>query len=300
VRHIVVVLAVALAPACNPKVCGPSNCQGCCAPDGTCELGMDTAACGSGGNACDVCVGAQVCAGECVTADAGTPDAGSRRCDKTPTVCSDQAIQQLDLKTTANPAAIMSTSDAGVFYDVVDATAGGITPTKSFVYAKFTDVGLVSLNLDDQAALDSTDWDIAFRRFVIRLNGGTSGPSCVDAFVYPASTSFDAAATPDSSATFKSDATFTAPPACMFIADGSGLMSSPATALDNPSASFYTYTSCVKMSGRVFAVRTREGRIVKLEVTGYYQTDAAQMMCQGGTMPMVAGGYIHVRWAFLQ
>jgi hypothetical protein len=117
---------------------------------------------------------------------------------------------------------------------------------------------------------------------------------------YPASTTFDAAAAPGSGASFKSDQTFTAPPACTFIDDGSGLTTSPATALDNPQASFYTYASCVKMTNRVFAVQTRDGRTVKLEVTGYYATDADQQLCQSGTPSMSAvGGHIRLRWAWL-
>jgi hypothetical protein len=304
VRLIVLGLCAALAAACSSNTCGPGSCNGCCASDGTCKAGTSLDVCGTGGNACDVCVSPQVCNGACmnVAVDSGVPDAGMMfRCGATPTTCSDQAIQDFGYKTTANTASVTNTTDGGEFDSTVDATAGGITPTKGFVYAKFTDVGLVGLNLDDQSSLDSLDWDIAFRRFVIRLNGGTSGPSCVGAFLYPKTTAFDAAALPAEDAGYRLDTTFSAPPACTFMDDGSGLSTSPATALDtSPTASFYNYTSCVKMTGQVFAVQTRDGRIVKLEVTGYYSTDVAQQQCQGGTMPMVAGGTIRLRWSYLQ
>ena len=47
------------------------------------------------------------------------------------------------------------------------------------MYAKFTANGLVKLDtLSDMTALDSMDWDIAFRRYVVRINSGFSGPSC--------------------------------------------------------------------------------------------------------------------------
>jgi hypothetical protein len=314
-RLTVCLTLVAFSLACSsgtgsgPAQC--STCSGCCATDGTCKDGTDVSACGTGGTSCNACVSPQVCMGTCMdpspvdsgTPDSGTPDAGSGlRCDPTPTNCSDQAIQQLDLKTTVNSAntLIGNTTDGGSWDSTINATAGGVTPTMSFVYAKFTDSGLVGVALDDQSALDSPDWDIAFRRFIIRLNGGTSGPSCVDASAYPGATAFDAAMLPSATATYSTDQTFSPPPDCTFKDDGSGLTTSPSTALDNPSASFYTYTSCVKMSGKVFAVRTREGRVVKLVITGYYATDAAQQQCQMGTMPMVAGGHITAHWAFLQ
>jgi hypothetical protein len=304
VRLVVLCVALAFAAGCSSTPCGPGSCNGCCASDGTCKGGSDLNACGSGGNACDVCVSPQVCQLACMmpVVDSGVPDAGvTERCDATPTTCSDQAIQDFGYKTTANTASVTNTTDGGEFDSTIDATAGGVTVTKGFVYAKFTDVGLVGLNLDDQSSLDSLDWDIAFRRFVIRLNGGTSGPSCVGAFLYPKTTPFDVAALPAEDAGYHLDTTFSAPPACTFMDDGSGLTTSPATALDtSPSASFYNYTSCVKMTGQVFAVQTREGRVIKLEVTGYYSTDQAQQQCQGGTMPTVAGGTIRLRWSYLQ
>lgn len=49
---------VAIAPACSPPKCGPSNCDGCCDASGTCvkkpDNGLNTT-CGSAGNACTDC-----------------------------------------------------------------------------------------------------------------------------------------------------------------------------------------------------------------------------------------------------
>lgn len=50
---------VAIAPACSPPKCGPSNCDGCCDSSGSCvkkpDNGLNTT-CGSAGNACVDCV----------------------------------------------------------------------------------------------------------------------------------------------------------------------------------------------------------------------------------------------------
>ncbi len=44
--------------------CGPLNCNGCCTPDGVCVEGIDSLACGTGGQACQACGAGQFCAGD--------------------------------------------------------------------------------------------------------------------------------------------------------------------------------------------------------------------------------------------
>jgi Tol biopolymer transport system component len=51
-------IAAVCAP---PKTCGPENCNGCCDRNGMCQLGRVNAACGFGGNACEVCSGSARC-----------------------------------------------------------------------------------------------------------------------------------------------------------------------------------------------------------------------------------------------
>ena len=50
---------------------------------------------------------------------------------------------------------------------MVDATAGGImdAPTNPWIYLRFTPEGLRKVEVDDLQALESTDWDIAAKRF---------------------------------------------------------------------------------------------------------------------------------------
>lgn len=84
-KRLAVIAALALS-ACSPAydVCGPSTCDGCCTATGECVAGDYDLACGTGGNACNVCPASaprclsQVCrAADVVDAghDAGT-DAG--------------------------------------------------------------------------------------------------------------------------------------------------------------------------------------------------------------------------------
>jgi hypothetical protein len=309
-----------LFAACGPTgstTCGPTTCEGCCDATGTCRTGDQPDGCGSGGNRCTVCSDGQVCTAKaCVmpvgggAGDAGTGggagDAGAGTgggaggggsCMAASVACSDAAIIALDLKVPVSPDGVTSNAPDGTgWQSTVDARAGGLTPTQSFVYAKFTPTGLVKVNVGDEAALDSMDWDIAFRRFVIRLNGGDSGPSCVAAAVTPPGTTYDSITSVPSGLTYQVDNFLDRPPACAFIDDGSGLSTSPNTAL----AGYYHYTTCVSMTGRVFIIQTRDGRHLKLEVLTYYATISGQTACNTtGSSNGVPGGTIRLRWQYL-
>lgn len=226
-------------------------------------------------------------------ADAGPPDGGSTCMPMDPT-CQDESISQLDYFDTVNPAPITEEGMMpGEFHTLVDARGGGMMPTQSFVYARFTDAGLEKVEISDEDALLSTGWDIAFRRFIIRLNSGVSGPSCVQAARTAPGTTFDGLTSVPSGLTFRTEQYFT--PSCDLVPDGSGL-GSPATAL----SSFWTYPGCVQMTGNVYVVRLASGRHVALQVTGYYPPEN-QERCQTTNMvPMPSGGgQVRIRWRFL-
>ena len=74
---------------------------------------------------------------------------------------------------------------------VVDATAGGIAAAPSDPLNHFTYVHLGTgeiLDHDDNSAAEALDWHIGFRRFYVRLNGGTSGDLGVGSFDQDAET----------------------------------------------------------------------------------------------------------------
>lgn len=230
-------------------------------------------------------------------ADAGPSDLGVLPlCESTTVPCVDESIAILDLFDVANPAAITEQgTTAGEFTTLIDATGGGMTPSLSFVYARFTDTGLAKVDISDEDALVSTDWDIAFRRYVFRVNSGVGGPSCVQAARTEPSTTFDTlSAVPDpASITYRTESYLT--DTCEIVPDGAGL-GSPATAL----SSFWSYPGCVSMTGNVYVVALRGGRHVKLQVLGYY-TPANQTSCdETGMISLPSGaGNVRVRWAFL-
>lgn len=240
----------------------------------------------------------------------GTPDAGGGGdagvdagsgpevvcTEPTAVPCEDQLYQQLDLKTKVAEGGVTSAETDGVWVSEIDATAGGaFSVTDAFTYLAFTDQGLEQLEIDDDTALTSMDWDIAFRRFIIRLNGGDSGPSCVAGVRLPGTPDFASVTAPPDGASWYLDDYFTA--SCGFVDDGSGLPSAPATVLGG----YYAYTGCLTMTGNVYVVRLADGRYVKLTVEGYYSPMSAQTYCdENDAMATGATSAVFtVRWAFL-
>ncbi|QSQ12778.1 HmuY family protein [Myxococcus landrumensis] len=227
--------------------------------------------------------------------DAGSqPDAGSKTCDPSQVRCSEQTIDKLSLLTVVSTGPVREEgTTTGEFVTNIDSRAGGLQPTMSYTYLRFTPTGLAQVQIHDQAALSSTEWDIAVRRYTVRVNSGTSGPSCVSVATLPQGTTFASVSAVSSAWSFQSERWFD--DACTLIPDNSGL-NGPATVLGG----FWTYQSCVAMTGQVFAVRLADGRHVKLEVTGYYEPSAQQVCNQTGSVPQPSGsGQLRIKWAFL-
>ena len=224
-------------------------------------------------------------------------DAGPEVCSAVPVTCSDEAAAALSYKSNLATGAITEEgTTAGEFSTYIDATGGATglnAPVMSYTYVKFTASGLQRVDLsDEQAELDTT-WDIAFRRYHARLNSGVSGPSCVQGARTATGTTFEAVTTVDSNLAFSSERYFTE--SCSVIDDGTGI-GSPAYVL----SSFWSYGSCLKMTGNVFVVKLADGRHVKLEFKGYYPP-ANQELCQNtNSVPSPTGaGAVRIRWAFL-
>ncbi|MEO0325647.1 MAG: HmuY family protein [Myxococcota bacterium] len=208
--------------------------------------------------------------------------------------CQDESIGALNLLETVATGAITEQAPAPDFEHLVDARAGGFMPSESYLYARFTDAGLVKVDFDDESALESTEWDISFRRFVIRLNSGVAGPSYVVAARTAGGSTFDEVASVPEGLTFREEAYMSA--SCEFVSDGSGI-GAPATAL----SSFWTYPGCVAMTGNVFVVQLATGRHVKLEVLGYYSPEAQAQCDETGSITTAerGSGNLRLRWAFL-
>jgi hypothetical protein len=229
--------------------------------------------------------------------DAGTDKAPAKKADAGPlrqVSCIEDSIAKLMLFDTPSTAEIREEAKEGnAFHTFVDSTGGGLAPTTSFVYGKFTDKGLTRVDISDEDAFESRDWDLAIRRYVFRLNSGVSGPGDVTAARTAPKTDFTALKSVPDDLEFRTEEYFTE--SCDYVSDSSGI-GAPGSAL----ASFWSYSSCVAMTGNVYVLKLRDDRHIKLEVLDYY-APAKQKICnETGKVPMPSeAGNVRIRWAFI-
>ncbi|MEO6953000.1 MAG: HmuY family protein [Polyangia bacterium] len=235
--------------------------------------------------------------------DGGTDDGGTtadmseaQLCAAVAPTCTDEQIQDLPLYKSASPATrtVTNTMDGTDFDSEIDAEGGGLSPTESFVYAKFTPTGLQKVDIGDEDAFASTDWDIAFRRFVVRLNSGVSGPSCVKGG-RAAVGDYSTVTTVPQGLSLGAESYYSS--TCQAVTDNSGL-GSPGTLL----ATYWTYKACVAMTNNVYVIQTADGKSLKLTVEHYYTKDVQTACDTTGMMSSAqetAAAHLGVRWAYL-
>lgn len=229
------------------------------------------------------------------SADTNAPETVAPGCEPTEPLCTDEQIATLQLSDEASGGDITEEgTEPGVFITHIDATAGGFNGTLGYTYARFTDNGLEAIALSDEDALDSTEWDIAARRFVLRLNSGVSGPSCVLGGRTAPSTTFDTLTAVPENITLRAEQYFTAD-GCEYVPDTSGI-GGPQTVL----SSYWSYGGCVAMTDYVYVVQLASGRHVKLQVLSYYTPEVQETCDKTDAAPTPNGsGNFRIKWAYL-
>ena len=212
--------------------------------------------------------------------------------DLTPVSCEDALYLDLGLQDEISDGEITNSSDGDDFVTYVDATGGGyqVAATNPWVYLKFTDSGAEKVEISDEEALESMDWDLSLRRFIIRTNSGSSGPSCVGSAVFMEETYDSLTEIPDG-VPYVEDNYYT--PDCSLINDSSGLPDNPQTAL----GPWWEYPGCVATTGYPFALQLADGRLVKMVVEQYY-ADGQDLCNTSGNMG-TGSANIAIRWSFL-
>lgn len=217
---------------------------------------------------------------------------GEGGCRDTGVPCEDEMILDLGLVGgSVSDGAISNTADGNGWTTAVDATAGGIVdaPSNPWVYLRFTDDGLEKLDIDDLQALGSDEWDIAAKRFGIRLNSGSSGPGCVGVATL-VDDEFDAIDSVPDDATFQTEAFYD--DACGLIDDGSGV-----GAANYALTPWWFYPGCVGVTYVPFVIETVDGRHVKFMVEAYYESGQAECN-DSGAMGSGSANFTW-RWAYL-
>lgn len=214
--------------------------------------------------------------------------------------CTSELTEALSLTAGAvSPQTISNERDGDGIKSLVDARAGGLTadPRQPYLYARFRGGGLEKVEIDDEQALSSMEWDIAFHRYIVRLNGGSSGPSCVAA-AHLAEEDYDALTSAPAGATFVVDEQMTS--ACGFRPESEA--QDPANEQDLGAAlrPWYLYVGCLQTTYDPFVIRLADGRLLKLVVTHYYADDAQAECNETESSSHAGAAQLQVRWAFLE
>lgn len=217
-----------------------------------------------------------------------------------PTVpsCLDSMIVDLSLQTDVSDASVTTTQDGADFVTVVDATAGGSSSSATrypWVYIKFSETGATRVDVDDQTAAESSmDWDMALRRFYIRLNGGDGGPGCVGADD-PSGTYAEITSVP-SDASYELEDFYS--DECTLTMDSYEM--SPMFTLYDWWTVDMGASMCVQTSLVPYLIQLQDGRVVKLVVEAYYLS--GQEACNAGEADgwdAESDGNITLRWSYL-
>ncbi|MGC6508836.1 MAG: HmuY family protein [Myxococcota bacterium] len=212
--------------------------------------------------------------------------------DLTPVSCEDDLILDLGLQDSVSDGNVSTTNDGGDFLTYVDATAGGYQNSASnpWVYVKFTHQGAEKVEISDEDALQSANWDMSLKRFLIRLNGGSSGPSCVGSAVF-FEQSYETLTEAPQGVSYVLDNYYTTD--CSIINDSSGLPNSPQTAM----SPWWEYPGCVATTGHPFIIQLANGELIKLVVEAYYAEN--QDECNStGAMGSGSANFT-MRWQYL-
>ncbi|MCU0403373.1 MAG: HmuY family protein [Chitinophagaceae bacterium] len=136
-------------------------------------------------------------------------------------------------------------------------TVTGFSPTgRPIGTGRFTYFSLRENRIITGADTLTNKWDIAFREFFIKVNGGSSATGGGNAAAFIANSTFEAFTTIPASTAFVQD---NAPVFAISPAPGGWYTYNPATFIALP------------IPGKVFVIRTADGRYAKMEITSFYR-----------------------------
>ncbi|MEC9464182.1 MAG: HmuY family protein [Myxococcota bacterium] len=205
--------------------------------------------------------------------------------------CEDSLVQDLSLQESVSVGEVTNERLGAEFVSGVDATAGGFQQAASnpWLYVRFTDAGLEKVEISDEDSLESMEWHLAAHRFKIRLNGGSSGPSCIGAAAMLEET-YDGLTEVPVGLEYYLDDYYT--PDCSMIEDTFG-MGSPQLYMSG----WWEYPGCVATTGTPYFIQLEDGRVVKLVVEAYYESGQENCNANGSTGSGSAN--LQWRWRFM-
>jgi hypothetical protein len=194
----------------------------------------------------------------------GAPDAPAGQADAAtcddPTAALPNDWRPID---SVSAGAVSSMDVNGTNELLVDATAGGFgnSADEPYVYVDLTTGAGAKVDITDVASYSSSNWDIALKRYVIRVNGGDSGPGGVEVAAV-AGTSLDGVTQEPAAGSFITDEW--ASDAC--VLDAVPTIGGPLTAF----GIWYETGGMLNPLDFVHVVRLRDDTLIKLRIDTYY------------------------------
>jgi hypothetical protein len=185
--------------------------------------------------------------------------------DQTPCDRDATAAAQVAVNDQVNDGDVTASEEDGVWTATIDASSGGPpqAPMRSYVYLNLATAQKVAIS--DRDAAQNTDWNIAFKRSEIRINGADSGPGAM-IMARVEGTTWETARPPASdSPDWRSDS---------FVTDSCELITYGRGSLQTAFADWYDYNpmqmSVTVPDGVIFFLYNSTARAaVKLQITGW-------------------------------
>lgn len=158
----------------------------------------------------------------------------------------------------------------------VDASAGGSMAQKDNPWIYVSLAGGAKVDVTDETAYASTEWDVALKRPLLRSNSGDGGPGNGGAAFLEGATFAEVTAADAQGASLQPEDWFDA--ACVVQTDPSG-------AILTSFSGWYDYdmaTMTVSPHPGVFVVRGGDGALYKLAILDYYATEDGGTGMAGG------------------
>jgi hypothetical protein len=164
-------------------------------------------------------------------------------------------------------------------------TTIGFSPTGRPIGAnRYTYFSLRENKIIEGADTLTNKWDIAFKQFIIKVNGGTNATGGGNAAVLIANNTFEGyTQITEADADFKQD-------------------NGPAFAINPAPGGWYTYSTTTFLAfpipGKIFVIRTADGRFAKMEITSFYKNGLAPDVSASPAVKALAQFFYQFRYTF--
>ena len=190
--------------------------------------------------------------------DLSGPDLASARCELPP------ELKLIPMASTGAVTIGQLPASPEVRTAEVDATAGGSMASSKNPFVYLDLIAGKKVELSDVQAQDSGDWDVALKRWQLKVNSGDSGPSGVTVALVDGKDLSEVTAAPTTR--FEAD---------RYFDDKCVVQLDPIGGLLTQLSDWYDYesgTSRITPKKRVYVLKRRDGKgHIKLQITAYYK-----------------------------